>query len=137
MSNRPCNLNFYIGGFLGTSHEVVLEDAILRYQRFERGYVCTLDRHGVEPSEKQWCDFRKAIDKAGVWNWTFDYPNPGVCDGTGWSLLVEYTDRKIKASGSNNFPRKDGSPNGCPSITTPMKTLCKALSRLIGDVEIH
>lgn len=37
--------------------------------------------------------------------WNSDYPNPWVCDGEQWSLIVCYSDRFSKSSsGSNAYP---------------------------------
>ena len=135
MSKHPDKLEFYIGGYMGTSYQVTYGDSVLTYRQSCREEV--LDSQMVEPSDQQWMEFRRSVDSSGVWNWKQEYPNPGVLDGTGWSLLLEYSDQKITVSGDNNFPKHDGSPNGSPSTSRAMEQFCKGLSELLGGLEIE
>jgi hypothetical protein len=67
-----------------------------------------------------------------VWCWRTEYPNPGVCDGTGWSLSIRYSDKKIQSSGDNNYPAEDGSPTDEFVESTPFERLLAAIRELTG-----
>jgi len=40
----------------------------------------------VTPTDQQWREFRRALDNVSIWQWRTNYPEPGFCDGTQWSL---------------------------------------------------
>ena len=61
-------------------------------------------REEIQPSAKQWQTFRSALDRLNVWCWQAKYSDPGVCDGTGWSAEIAYSDRSVVSSGDNCFP---------------------------------
>src|ERR1700704_2118834 len=46
-------------------------------------------REEIQPSAKQWRNFRRTLDRLNVWSWQGNYPNsPMVCDGVGWSAEI-------------------------------------------------
>ena len=57
----------------------------------------------IEPTKKQWEDFRKALDQSKVWRWHKSY-DAAVLDGTGWELKIHYSDRQLNSGGFNGFP---------------------------------
>ncbi|MEW6689334.1 MAG: hypothetical protein AB1452_09635 [Pseudomonadota bacterium] len=69
-------------------------------KRFEMKAVETVT---VKPSVAQWRAFRQSLDRLNVWQWQPRYHAP-VLDGTGWSLQIEYADRRLVANGHNSHP---------------------------------
>ena len=132
MSNRPINLEFFIGGFMGDSYVLRLVNAEMQYQHLDEGYDDSKPLELMSPTEQEWQVFREQVDRADVWNWEAEYSRPGVCDGTSWRLLLEYPDCKIESSGDNAYPTNDQS-----SDDSPMKLLCSALSKLLGGRPVH
>jgi hypothetical protein len=57
----------------------------------------------LRPTDRQWIEFRRNLDKAGVWQWKATYDAP-VLDGWGYELKVSYPDRHIQSFGANNAP---------------------------------
>ncbi|GIW40801.1 MAG: hypothetical protein KatS3mg076_1378 [Candidatus Binatia bacterium] len=136
MHKRPRRLRIHIGGFLGPSWSVELvrgklhcRSSPLRYADWKTEVVTVTD--------EQWAAFRSALDALGVWQWRPEYPNPGVCDGTGWSIDIAYADRKIRSHGDNNYPRRDGSPNNEPTQTETFAEFCRAVRSLLGGRDFH
>lgn len=129
MKMRPKHLFINIGGFLGPSYSVELCDSGVVYKTNKTGTKL------ITPKEKQWKDFRVALDSIGVWVWKKDYPNPGVMDGTYWSLKIAYEDTKVSSHGDNNYPRADGTPCNSPDFTDKFNELLKVVQALIGGLE--
>ncbi len=100
-----------IGGYMGSAFWIKLVDGILEYRQAEVGYEYA-DPEYLELSARKWVNFRQKLDAIGVWDWkTTDeskmrpaYENPGVMDGTGWSLQIDWGDRRLRSSGDNNGP---------------------------------
>ena len=86
----------------------------------------------VEPTAEQWRAFRRILDKINVWQWQAHYPNPGVCDGTGWSFEVAYSDHALETGGANNYPDSQGDPTNSPLGTKTFKRLRGAITKLTG-----
>lgn len=61
----------------------------------------------MSPSPEEWAAFRRALDSARVWEWAPEYPDPGVLDGIGWSIEIEWGPHRITSFGSNAFPSDD------------------------------
>lgn len=61
-------------------------------------------------SDKSWCDFWRAVEKANVWNWAPEYINDMVLDGAQWSLEIKFGGKHIRCEGSNSFPGHDEGP---------------------------
>jgi hypothetical protein len=56
-----------------------------------------------QPTDRQWSEFRRSMDKAGVWEWKPTY-EANVLDGWGWQMKIHYPDRQIESFGANNSP---------------------------------
>jgi len=143
----PKRLRIGIGGYFGPCYGVTLEKGHLIYTYSARGPSggepkpeWPLDPKlrellgleplpvpdEIQPSPRQWRAFRKALDRIGVWSWKRHYPNPpGFCDGTGWSVKIVYSDKKLLSSGSNSYPGRDD-----------FRRFSRAVARLIGR-EFH
>ena len=107
-----------IGGFMGPSFSIELVDEVLEYRQARGSYEFDEPQY-LRPSARKWANFRKKLDAIGVWDWksTTDtniwpaYENPGVTDGTGWSLEIDWGDRSLSSSGDNNYPRYPAAPS--------------------------
>ena len=101
----PKVLEAYIGGYFGTSYAVELTDGEIVYRRSRHREGAEEEPIVVSPTPEAWEAFLSECDRLRVWRWRPEYPNPGVCDGTGWSLSLEAGDRSVSSSGDNAFPR--------------------------------
>jgi hypothetical protein len=117
----PKYLRIFIGGFLGPSYCIEGNGSQLRYKPFSEGYN-QLAEDIINPSGEDWLCFFSALEKIGVWHWQPKYPNPGVCDGTSWSVEIHWGNKKVVSKGDNNYPEQF------------MHFLC-AVRKLIGERE--
>jgi hypothetical protein len=65
-------------------------------------------REEIQPSAKQWQNFRRTLNRLNVWCWQANYSDSAVCDGTGWSAEIVYSDRSVVSSGDNCLPGSGG-----------------------------
>jgi len=95
-------------------------------------------REEIHPSAKQWRAFRRTLNRLNVWCWQRNYSDPAVCDGTGWSAKIVYSDRSLVSSGDNCFPGSDGRAIAITEDGTDntFAKFCRAVGRLIGR-EFH
>lgn len=131
----PQHFRASLGGFMGESYQVQLQDGALIYTVFARGRSSE-KRTTINPTPEQWREFRQALDKLKVWHWRDSYPTNGVMDGTQWSLDIAFGDQSIKTQGSNNYPERDGKPNGAPEFTESFKQYLDAIKKLTGGKPI-
>ena len=130
-SQVPKRFTARIGGFLGPSYSIELHDGALLYTSSESGQ--RNQKHAtLTPTAAQWREFRQTLDDLKVWQWRADYPRQGTVDGTQWSLDIGYADRSLTAHGDNNYPDKDGKPNGKPDSTDAFNRYLAAIKKLIG-----
>jgi hypothetical protein len=136
----PKRLCISIGGFFGPCYEVTLKKGRLTYTYLQSRHSCSQEllpqphREEIQPSVKQWATFRRSLDRLEVWCWQPEYSDPGVCDGTGWSVEIAYSDRSIVSSGNNCFPGWDGRalPSTADETDNTFEKFCRAVARLIG-----
>ena len=106
---RPRLFEASIGGFFGASYRVELEsDGTLLYRHNPKTLTSepgTRTRR-VRVGDDQWREFRRVMDEVNVWVWRKEYIDPGVVDGTQWSLRLEYADASVFSRGSNAFPEQ-------------------------------
>jgi hypothetical protein len=126
----PQQFHTRIGGFMGNTYEVQLQDGCLQYETSGRGNKS--DQARVCPTVEQWREFRRELDAIGVWRWRAQYSTPGVADGTQWSLDVTYPDRAIGTQGSNNYPGDTPDSLGVHSGSKAFTRYLKAVQRLLG-----
>ena len=125
----PQRFHARIGGFMGSTYEVQLEDGWIEYTRSGGGEK---PRHSrVRPTMEQWGEFRRELDAIGVWRWRAQYANPGVADGTQWLLDVAYPDKAIISSGSNDYPGTTADSSGVPYGSKAFNRYLKAVQRLV------
>lgn len=104
---RPKRLVAAIGGFLGASYRVVLnDDGSVNYLQNPRTLVSLpgTKRTSVHVSDEQWRHFREVLNQANIKGWKNQYIDRGVVDGTSWEIDVEYPDRTFKSQGLNAYP---------------------------------
>ena len=126
----PQRFDARVGGFLGYTYQVQLQDGLLQYARFGGGHKPTHAR--VRPTMEQWTEFRRELDAIDIWRWRAQYVNLGVTDGTQWSLDVAFRDRAIKTQGSNEYPGTMPDFSGGPSASEAFTRYLKAVQRLVG-----
>jgi hypothetical protein len=134
MTSSPGTLHLSIGGHFGCSHEVELCGGKVRYTVIFDGEVTNVLE--VVPTEEQWEEFRASLDAVHFWEWREEYPNPGVLDGMGWTVQIEYPDVRNSARGQNNYPLAHGMPSN-PASTHQFKTFLSAVRKLLGDLELY
>ena len=107
----PKHVRVFIGGYLGPSYFIEGQGSQLCYT-FSEGY-----KQGqadiINPNGEDWLLFFNALEKIGVWQWQSEYPNPGVCDGTNWSVEIQWGEKEVVSRGDNNYPGVRGQPSGC------------------------
>ncbi len=102
--NLPHHFSFSIGGYLGSSYELRLEDDVLAYHTYGHGYeIESTETFSFLPDA--WQTLIKDFAKAGVPKWKEHYENPHIMDGTSWHLYLIAGDLKINSSGSNDYPK--------------------------------
>ena len=133
---RPDEFYASIGGYMGNSYRVELEDDLLIYTQMGRKDE-EQEVVELEPSDEQWSEFLATLDDIDVWAWQQRYKNPGICDGTSWSFRIAVDDRRLETSGSNNYPglshteafKRDEKSHA------PFQAFTEALRKLIGGRE--
>jgi hypothetical protein len=150
----PKRLSIGIGGHFGPSYEVTLKKGRLTYMYWPPRDSCSREpewplepklrellglslRPGpdeIQPSAKQWQNFRRTLDRLNVWSWQAKYSDPAVCDGTGWSAEIVYSDRLLVSGGSNCFPGWDGRaiPITADEMDNTFEKFSRAVARLVG-----
>lgn len=127
----PEAFEFFIGGYMGTSHRVVWEGGHLRYERFGRGFepeALDLDDAPSRPAP-DWGAFHAAMDRLGVWSWADSYePEDLIEDGTQWSLELRWGALAVVASGSNAYPGVGATVSG----SNTFRAFLRAVRRLTG-----
>ncbi|MCX6924099.1 MAG: hypothetical protein NT154_12950 [Verrucomicrobia bacterium] len=103
----PTKLHFDIGGFLAECHEIQFHNGQLQYRTAPGAYLWA-PQTILNPGRQHWEDFWRAADAAAVWTWATEYVEPGVCDGTQWSLTLRHKGRTVQSCGSNAYPGADG-----------------------------
>ena len=140
----PERLCISIGGFFGPCYEVTFKKGRLTYTYLSSRDSCSQElelqphREEIQPSAKQWQNFRRTLGRLDVWCWQAKYSDPGVCDGTGWSAEIIYLDRSLVSSGDNCFPGRDGRalPITADETDNTFAKFCCAVARLVGR-EFH
>jgi hypothetical protein len=137
MNALPERLQLSIGGHFGTSYSVCLEGNALTYKctKSVEDFPPKWDSRSeqIQPSDERWQAFRAALDRLNVWRWQPKYFEP-ICDGTGWSAEIVYSDKTVSSHGSNCYPGPDGSPVSIVDRANgdTFERFCLAVSALVG-----
>lgn len=137
MALIPERLSISIGGHFGPSYSVEVKNNSLTYshskpvQQFPPEWDS--ESETIRPTEDQWQVFRKRLDELNVWHWEPEYFEP-VCDGTGWTAEIVYSDKVVRSHGSNCFPGPIGEPVSIVDRTDgdTFDRFCRAVSALVG-----
>jgi hypothetical protein len=127
----PQELSFFVGGYSGPNYNIELEGRALKYSLQENGMSRSLldegdaadNRQTVTPADGAWQQFAQALDALRVWSWDAEYNDPGILDGTQWSLKIRWDGKSISTHGSNAYPQQ-------------FDDLKKALSALLGGLNV-
>ena len=130
----PNHLRIFIGGFLGTSYCVEGDGSQLHYTTFSSGYE-QRQKDKINPGGEDWLVFFNALEKIGVWRWQPEYPNTGVCDGTNWSVEIQWGAKEVISRGDNNYPGVNGQTSGSHEPTKQFRLFLRAVRKLIGERE--
>lgn len=125
----PDRVCFEIGGFFAACHRIVSAGGKVKYQSAKYG-----DPVLLHPSQSQWEQFWEAVDEAGVWTWSHEYWDHGICDGTQWKLKLTHHGKSVRCFGSNAFP---GSAAADYSEDSNFGRFVVALRQLTGLREIE
>jgi hypothetical protein len=123
-----------VGGFLGPSFSIeTSRDKIIYTKRMDK----VPEIIEIKPTPEAYAAYKKALDEINIWGWTDTYFNPNVRDGTQWDIEISYTDKTIKASGSNAYPDETGKSNQSPTQTAYFAKFMEATKALIGGKELY
>lgn len=64
-------------------------------------------------------EFIKSLKEINLLNWKAKYVEPGVCDGTQWSVEIITDGRTVRKYGDNKFPEE-------------WRQFCKVIKRIMG-----
>ena len=131
----PIKFFIQIGGGLDGRNSVELKEGMLLFQCKERGKIVPEKSFEIRPTREAWTRFIQEINTTKLYRWSKNYPNPGILDGTQWSIDMEIDGRKIHSEGDNSYPT-DGN-EAKPTKSFPAKSpafdrLCQAVSHLVG-----
>ncbi|MBP3951936.1 hypothetical protein [Bacillus suaedae] len=99
-------LNAYVGGFFGASYNVDLDliSGSAAWSHWENGEEVASECKALkETTVKKLIEELKIIN---FLNWKREYIEPGVLDGTSWSVELIREGRNLKRSGANKFPEE-------------------------------
>ena len=124
-SETPKRLFFTIGGFSGTSYQVVWREGKLLYSwRPLRGEMAS---EAIRPEPEQWNAFWQELSRIDVWAWQGDFSDMKVPAGTSWALEIEHAGQWVEVSGMNAYP-----PGGKgPDMPPLFRRFLRALSTLM------
>jgi hypothetical protein len=92
-----------VGGYFGGYYEVMIDLANLKttWSFNSDGENETVNK-SIKPQTAG--EFRNQLKIVNLLNWKSKYIEPGVCDGTHWSVEITTDGRTIRKSGDNKFP---------------------------------
>ena len=129
----PSQFRLSIGGYFGRSYLVEQSaDELIYHRRDESGQELV---ETVAPTKEQWRAFWKKAERVKIWKWQPKYANPGVCDGTNWSVEIEHGCHTVTSSGNNNYPVTPEEPSFEPEPGKLFKAYLRAVRSLLGGRE--
>lgn len=128
----PTTFEFFIGGFMGHSYAVKLDETGILYSSWNSGYSDRHDEH-VDVRPEDWIRLRAALDAANVWSWSSKYkPSELIVDGTNWHVAITWGDQSVKSSGDNAYPTLPGEPARSVRVPASFEALLGEIERLVG-----
>ena len=116
----PKKFNVFVGGFFGPSYSAEIDGASLTYQIYKSGNSLKETKE-IKPSPEEWKKFWEVCDRIELWNWQPRYENLDILDGFSWRIVIEFDDKKLDSSGSNDGPKL-------------LRDLFDSISELLGGV---
>ncbi|MCD8502748.1 MAG: hypothetical protein LRY71_15145 [Bacillaceae bacterium] len=116
---RIKGLKASVGGYFGGSYsvEVDLTTGSISWHYWDRGKVVDMEfKTTKEATVKKIIEELRVID---LLNWKREYKEPGVLDGTNWSVEIIRNGRNIKKYGENKYP-------------DDWKAFCKLVRKITG-----
>lgn len=97
---------FQIGGFFCGYSRIMVENDNGRYTAaYAPGFANPEDAMKTEISEEEFVRFITGIYRCCLWEWKDEYVDPGVLDGTQWTIRVRLNGQDEKEwYGSNDYP---------------------------------
>jgi hypothetical protein len=92
----------HIGGYPGPFYTVRWDDRRLLYEA--RDQSADFEIVELEPTEGDFKNFWRSMNRIGVWDWAPRYAAEDVSDGTGWSVVLEHEGSRLESDGDNAFP---------------------------------
>jgi hypothetical protein len=102
-SQLPTTLEAWIGGYLGPSYKVRLDDSTIIYEIYERAYEF-FSAEQVTPRPADWSRFLTHLDGCGFWAWDEVYSSDDGTEGMTWYVTVELGSRSHTSRGLNMYP---------------------------------
>lgn len=121
MIDKIKTLNSSVGGYMGYSFavEINFQKTLAEYKVFDRGYE-PKSTETVKLSKIKIANFLKTLNTIKITELKERYPNPGIMNGTNWSVEINFNNnKKLISSGDNAFPRQ-------------WKTFCNGIQELLG-----
>ena len=96
-------LELFIGGYGGINYKVISDGKIVFFYKAKALEWNDRNKRVFLPSTKKWTEFWNFIE-TNVIQWSIEYMNSDVCDGTQWEFAINKEKIRMKYSGSNAFP---------------------------------
>jgi len=132
----PSKFVIEIGGFGGPSYKVEMREGKIHYRAETWAPKQEVVEKVITPTKEQWRSFWQEAEKAQVWQWSQEYFNREIADGTQWRVSIEQNGRTVIASGSNSYPAEGdvAKSNKSPEPSAPFNRFIKAVHALIGNL---
>lgn len=134
----PTKLVMDIGGIMRPLYSVEFKENLVTYKWTDTSQPQTKDIKtlSIRPGKKAWARFIKEINAAKLYRWSKLYMNqPGVMDGTHWTVDMKIDGRKFHSEGYNSYPADgdEAKPANSERSSPPYNRLCEAVSHLTGQ----
>ena len=94
-----------VGGYFGGYYEIELnfDNRQLKWKHYGAGKEEFLEKRVQRKTLEK---FREGLKKLDIISWKDKYIEPGICDGTQWSIEIDIDGRIKKIIGDNKFPKE-------------------------------
>ena len=103
--NKITRLKASVGGFFGDSFtiDINLDSLQVSWDRCGEGTEESIQK---SIRRKTASNLKEELMRLGLLDWKVKYVEPGVLDGTHWSVEIQLDGRKVKKQGDNQFPEE-------------------------------